>query len=298
MRAQHSLEIVRRHEAAMNDPLPQAGDVAAFVEKGQHRVGKAFADRVPVDIAVVVGHRDQRVRRVVPRRCEAGVGDRRDVEILREIVGEDLTLEDVGQELLVARAEDDVVVPQVGIAVLHPIAEIDHHQRHALLAELDQRVAIDPPVCLVDELQIGGRIVGVRHDQIGRQRFAVRQRHAGRDALAAALLDLDPVDFRIQPHRPAELLELADHRLDQRAGAADREMHAPGLFDEMDHRIDCRDLQRVAADQQRFEAEHLPHLVALEIFRDQREQRLDRAELEQVGEDADHRAERPEIGVA
>ena len=254
----------------MNDPFAQAGNITAFVEERQDRLGKAFADRIPVDIAVVVGDRDQRVRRVMPRRREAGVGDRRDVEILREVVGEDLALEDVGQELLVARAEDDVVVPQVGVAVLHPIAEIDHHQRHALLAELDQRVAIDPAVRLVDELQIGGRIVGVRHDEVGRQRFAVRQRHAGRDALAAALLDLDPIDLGVQPHRPAELLELADHRSDQRAGAADREMHAPGLFDEMDHCIDRGHLERVAADQQRLEAEHLPHLVALEKFRDQR----------------------------
>ena len=292
------LKIFGRDEAAIDQPFPEIGDVAALLQELHHGVGETLPLDVPIDIAERVGHRDQRVGRMMPRRGEAGIGDRRNVEILREILGEHFAFKNVGQQFLIARPEDDVVVAQIGVAVAHLIAEIDHHQRHALLAELDQRVAIDLAMRLVDQLEIGVRVIAVRHHDIGLQRLARGECHAGGDTLATALLDVDPIDLGVELQRAAQFLELADHCSDERTGAAHREMHAPGLFDEMDHRIDGGHLQRVAADEQRFEAEHLPHLVALEIFADERKQRLHRAQLEQIGHDAEHRPEAAEIGIA
>ena len=96
-------------------------------------------------------------------------------------------------------------------------------------------------------------------------------------------------------HRSAEFLELDDQRLYQRAGASHRVMDAPCLFDEMDHRIDGGHLKRIAADQERLKAEYLPHLVALEIFADQRKQGLYCTQLQQIGHDRQHRAEEPTL---
>ena len=75
-------------------------------------------------------------------------------------------------------------------------------------------------------------------------------------------------------------------------------MNAPGFFDEMDHRINRRHLHRIAADQQRFKAEHLTHFVRLEIFADHAEQRAHRAKLQQIGHHAQHRPKAAKIGIA
>ena len=66
----------------------------------------------------------------------------------------------------------------------------------------------------------------------------------------------------------------------------------------MDHRINRRHFQRVATHQQRLETEHLPHLVALEIFLDQRKQRPDRVEFDQIGKHPEHLPDAAEIGIA
>ena len=172
-------------------------------------------------------------------RCQARIGHRRNVQILREILGEDLALENVGQQFLVARTQNDVVMAQIGIAIPHRIAKIDHHQRHALLAKLDHRIAVDPPMRLVDQAQIGGGIIRVGDNQISLDLLAGCQRDPGREALPTHFRHIDPVNLRVQVHRAAQLLELGDEGRDQRAGAAHREMHTPGLLHEMNHRIDC-----------------------------------------------------------
>ena len=146
----------------------------------------------------------------------------------------------------------------------------------------------------VDQLHVGGGIIRVRHHHIGREDFSALQPNPGGDPV----LHFDLLNWRIQTDTAAHFLELGDHRRYHGAGAALGKMDAPGFFNEMDHCIDGRDLHRVAANQQRLKTEHLAHLVGFEIFADQAEQRLHRAQLEQIGHDAQHRSQAAEIRVA
>jgi hypothetical protein len=64
---------------------------------------------------------------------------------------------------------------------------------------------------------------------------------------------------------PSSLEQLAE-RLDQRAGAAHRVPHAPLALEVVDHRVDAGGVERVAADEQRVEAEALAQEVVLMYF--------------------------------
>src|SRR3546814_10462019 len=69
----------------------------------------------------------ERIGRGVPRRRHAGVGRARMVEVERKIAGHDALAVDVVEQPPIARAEQDIVMRDVGIGALHP--EMDHEQR-------------------------------------------------------------------------------------------------------------------------------------------------------------------------
>ena len=138
------------------------------------------------------------------------------------------------------------------------------------------------------------REVGVRSDEVGLDGLSVREGDATRDTA----LHFDLGDRALVADVAAELFELLHHRTHERAGAAAREVHAPRLFDEVNHRVDGRHRERVAADQERLEREHCAHLVALEVVLHEREERTQRIEPHQIGQHAQHRRGRIEVRVA
>ena len=84
---------------------------------------------------------------------------------------------------------------------------------------------------------------------------SARQPLCGRDAGGAVAQRLDLRDRIVQPQRAAEPLELRDHARDQPVGAALREPHAAVALQLVDQRIDRAGRHRIAADQQRVEAD-------------------------------------------
>ncbi len=118
-----------------------------------------------------------------------------------------------------------------------------------------------------------------------------------------AFFDDDFIDAGIEPHLAAQVLEQLQHALDQRAGAALRKEHAPLPLQRMDQRIDRRCLERVAAHQQRMEAEGLAQLRVLDEARHHAVDAAVALELDQLRRHAHHAAEvgkrhMPELHVA
>ena len=99
-------------------------------------------------------------------------------------------------------------------------------------------------------------------------------------------------------HRAAEILEQLDHALDQRPRAAAREPDPPLLLERVDQRIDRARLERVAADQQRVEAERLAQLRVRDVAADHRIDAAERLVAHQLRRGLHHRAEVEERLVA
>ena len=143
------------------------------------------------------------------------------------------------------------------------------------------------------------RLVGVHHVGVRRDGVEVGAPAVlGADAGDAAVGRLDALDAAADLDRAAEVLEQSDHALDQGAGAAAREPHAPLLLERVDQRIDAAGLERVAADEQRVEAKRLPQLLVVDVARDDRIDRAEGLVLHEAGRRLEHRLEVEERLVA
>jgi hypothetical protein len=66
--------------------------------------------------------------------------------------------------------------------------------------------------------------------------FASADVHTARPA--AHRVDIDPARFRFEPDLAAEILKEPNQCIDERAGPAHREPHAPFLLEDVDERVD------------------------------------------------------------
>ena len=190
-------------------------------------------------------------------RCKTWIGQCRNMEILRKIGTHDLLFKNLVEQCLVTWPQNDVVMTQVGVILAAFITEINHHQRHGLLPELDQCIAVYPPLRFVDQLQIGRRIISVGYHDIRSNFFSTCQSNT----LGNALVHQNTFDWRVDSQRAAHLFELGDKRGYQCPGATLGIMNTPSFFDKMDHGINGRHLHRIAADKQWLKAENLTHFV-------------------------------------
>ncbi|EEF25157.1 conserved hypothetical protein, partial [Ricinus communis] len=248
-RQQTVAEIDRRGDARGDD---------AFGQPREQRLRQTVLDRLtvalrldrPVGAAVQVGHRRQHVEGVAAVRRQRRIGRSRPMQVEAEIVGQQLALEDVVQQRPVARAEQYGVVRHRVVATAR--AEVPDEQAHRIARVVE--AAIGPALAPGGRQQvlvgIGG--VGVRHHDIGRQRFAAAQPYAGGAAIVRGDLD----HFSVAAHAVALPLDQTDQPADQTAGAAHREVHAPLPLQMRDQSVDRRDGERVAADEQRMKAQH------------------------------------------
>ena len=106
--------------------------------------------------------------------------------------------------------------------------------------------------------------------------------------VAAAALDKDRLDFLAVAHVAALRLDELDKARDERARAAHREMHAPALLQEWDQAIDRAGAERIAADQQRMEAEDRPQPLVAEISRHEAVDAAMAPEPHEIAGDARH----------
>ena len=130
-------------------------------------------------------------------------------------------------------------------------AEIPDEEAHRVARAGD--LAVGPAAARMagEQLGIGPADIGVGHDDIGADPLAARQTDAG----GAAILDQDLLHLRIAAQMAALAVDEADDAIDQRAHAAHGVMHAMHPFQMRDQAVIGRRRHRIAADQQRMEAE-------------------------------------------
>ena len=237
-----------------------------------------------------MGHRGQHIPAVVSRRCQRRIGGGGTVQVEREVVRQNLLLEDVLQQRLVARAHDDLMVRYVLVLLIG--AEIDHEERHGEAHPLHLGVAHGGACLGRQQRAIGLRHVPVAHHRVGLERFAVYQLHAG--CAAAGRVDRDLLDFALEANRAAKILERLHEPPHECPSATHGEQHAPLLLQLVDERVHRGRLVRIAADQQRMEREHLAEALVLEILVSECRDRDVGPGADQVGEHFDHRTGREE----
>ena len=91
----------------------------------------------------------------------------------------------------------------------------------------------------------------------------------------------------MRPHEPVH----------ERAGAADREVHAPLPLEEGDERVDRRGGERISADQQRMERHHLAEPVVLDERAHEPVNGAEALQPHHLGHDLRHRRPRAERHV-
>ena len=110
----------------------------------------------------------------------------------------------------------------------------------------------------------------------------------GGHARGAGALAGDFGHFAVEMDAAALAFQQLHHGAHQRAGATDSEVHAILPLEIGDHAVDGRHLERVAADEQRMEAEGHPDLRALDARRHMLVHGAPGAQLEEIGSDFHH----------
>ena len=88
------------------------------------------------------------------------------MQIEREILREYLLVEDVLEQPFVAFAQDDIVVSQSAIRISSFGSQIEHKEGHAVLHALDLTIGVLTPVHFGNQIAIGKRGIGIRHNGI------------------------------------------------------------------------------------------------------------------------------------
>ena len=162
-----ALEVVGGDVALADKALPQVGQVAPVFEVAEDGLTELFPGFVPVDAGVIIRHGHQGIGGVVPRRGEGGVSQRRQVQVLGEVLGEHLAAKDVFQQPLVAGAEQDGVVAEFfGFGAVGLEAKVNHKHRHRLLGQLHPQIAVPEAVLGFDQFAVGVGPVAVRNHHV------------------------------------------------------------------------------------------------------------------------------------
>jgi len=155
-------------------------------------------------------------------------------QVEREVLGQIFVAEDVAQQTGVVRVHHDVMVGQAGIAILTLGPEVDDEEGHGVALALDAPVAVAGPLVGGDKVEVSPGCVGIGDDGVGLVHRAVPEA----EAVGAALLDEDAIDFGVEVSSDAKLLQEAVEGVDDGAGAADGAVDAPFPLQVMDENID------------------------------------------------------------
>ena len=247
------LEVLRREDPPRDEVLPKVGDEVGLLQGGQDAVGVLLLDRVPVLPAAKVRHGAEDVEGLATRRCEARVGAGRGVEVQREVLGDDLAVEDIPQQPFVTRAEDDRMMRQVRIRAIG--AEVDDEQRHREPHPLQSAVGPRPAVFGFDELAVRVGDVAVGDDNTYRKLVKPEHRRTWTDRRLERMrfaMSLFVVYFgtdRTYPHLPHHAIVLGPRYegllrdiFDRKVVAEDFSLylHTPTRTDRASHRLVAR----------------------------------------------------------
>ena len=172
-----------------------------------------------------------------------------------------------------------------GPASLDP--EMDHEQARAVALARQAAGVIRAALGPGEQVLVAVHDIGIAGHGI--EAFAPARVRFDFAHLLAQRVD---VDHRIMhPHGPAEPFEMAHHACDQAVGAALRPPHAAIHFQLVDQRVDAAGLHRIAAHQQRVEAQRLAQLFIVDEARNHRIDAAPGLLLGQRGRRLEHRLE-------
>ena len=244
--------------------------------------------RAPVGAAAQMRHRRQHVERVAAGRRQRRIGRGRPVQVEAEVLGQHLAVEDVGQQLAIARPEQDRVVRDVRDTG----AACRSTRRRGSSSSARGRGACRSSACAHARAAGGGRSRRSRRSTRRRRRRSSRRWPAARRwpcvrarvicATVGAAADGAALPFD-QP----------DQALHQAAGAAHREVHAPAPLEKGDQAVDRGGGERIAADQQRMEAQHHAQPRIAHVLGDEAVHGAIALEAHQVGQHPRHVVHEP-----
>ena len=264
MRVQIHREIARGVMELGDDARMDIGDQASL-ELVENALLEQRTHFLPVDGQLAhVGDGDQRVESAHAFGRHRRVGDGRMVQVDRKVLWQHAMIVDVVEQAFVAWAEQDHVVRDARPAALD--AEMHHEQGGAeALARQAARI-IRAALGAGQQVLVAVHDVGIAGDGI--EPFAPARMRFDLGRLLAQRVHMD--HRVVQPHRAAKPFEMAHHARDQPVGSATRPPHAAIDFQLVDQRVDAAGLHRIAADQQRVEAQRLAQFLVLDIARDHR----------------------------
>jgi len=143
-------------------------------------------------------------------------------------------------------------------------SEVHHEQRHRPI-HLFQFPTHDSAAFML-AIKTGIRVmnVSIGYYQIERLAIAMLVTHLMLHPAATAAFDKNLFNRRVQSQLSTKSLKELDQRFDQRPGATAGKEDAPLPFDPVDQRINRTGLHRIAADQQRVEAERLSQPIVFD----------------------------------
>ncbi len=213
------------------------------------------------------------------------------MQIEAEILGQHLALEDVVEQLAVARPDQDRVVARrrrSGGACRNTRGTGPSNNSRGRSCDRSSAAA---PTRAGD---------GDRSRRNRRWRRRCRRRSSRRSPaarpVAAPFSTMMASTSQLQRTSSALALDQVDEARDERAGAAHGEMHAPALLQRGDQAVDGAGAERIAADQQRMEAEDGAQALVTEMLRDQRIDAAIALQAHEVRRDARHVERRTKRG--
>ena len=268
MGVQIGREIARGVVELGHDPIMDVGDqpLADLVE---HALFELLAHFFPIDRQLAhMGDRNQRVERAHPFGRHGRIGHAGVVEIDREIGRQHAAAIDIVKQPLIARAEQDHVVRNAGPGALQ--AKMHHEQAWRKALARQALGVILAPLGLAEKVLVAVHDVGIAGDRVEPLLEARFRLHLGR----AGAERVDALHRIVEPDGAAQSFEMRYHRGDQPIGAALGPPYAAILFQLVDQGVDRAGLHRIAADQQRVEAERFAQLL---VFDEMRYHRIDAA---------------------
>ena len=264
--------------------FPQVGN-DRFFEGLEDAVGIILFFFFPIDLVsrgAEMGDGGENVEAFMSFRSEGGVGAGGSVEVEGEVLGQDPVVEDVVEQSLVAGAEPDGVVGKFRIGAVGP--EIDEKKGHAVAHFFEPTVGPFVAHRRGDFLTVEIGHIGVRDDHLGAKGFPGAKTDSGH----SVIFDEKLVNRSVEAKLTAQVLEEFDEGLHEGAGAPHGKVHAPLALEVVDHGVDRRGLERVAANEKGMERENFPQALVFHVAASHLPNGTVGAETDKVGGHPEH----------
>ncbi len=181
------------------------------------------------------------------------------MQVEGEIFCQFFLIEDIFQESLVAFAQNDIMVFQLGVEIAFLCTEIYYKERHAILSSLNFFVGVLFALAFRNHMPVGKGYIRIRHHRVS----PVFGTPFQANSFCRPVFNKDLIDFRAFVNLPALLTDEFFHSIHNGTGSAHGVVYAPLALEIMNHGVDGGSLKWIAANQQRVEGETLSQEIIL-----------------------------------